>query len=331
MSKIVFVTGSEGFIGSHVVEALLRKKYKVIALVKYNSFSDIGHLKFIKNNNNLKIIFGDITDYIFIEKYCKNADFIIHLAAIISIPFSYESSKLCIDTNIIGTYNILEVAKKYNIKKIIHTSTSEIYGTAEYVPMDEKHPIKPQSPYAATKISADLLSISYFKSFNLPITIIRPFNCYGPRQSPRAFIPAVMLQLLKGVKKLKLGSLSPTRDFTYVTDTAEGFVKALQLKRHGDIINIGSKFEISMRETVNKIIKISGCKNIIIANDKKRIRPKKSEVDRLFSNNLKAKKILDWHPTHGGKKGFEKGLAKTFAWFKENNHFIDIDEKKYYI
>ena len=227
MSKNVFVTGSEGFIGSHVVEALLKNNYKVIALVKYNSFSDIGYLKYIKKKSNLKIVFGDITDLSFVEKYCSKVDYIIHLAAIISIPFSYYSSKFYIDTNIIGTYNILEVTKKFNIKKLIHTSTSEIYGTAAYVPMDENHPINPQSPYAATKISADLLCLSYFKSFNLPVTIIRPFNCYGPRQSPRAFIPAVMLQLLKGSKSLKIGSLHPTRDFTYVTDTANGFVKSL--------------------------------------------------------------------------------------------------------
>ena len=331
MSNTVFVTGSEGFIGSHVVEALLKKKYKVIALVKYNSFSDIGHLKYIKKNKNLNIVFGDITDIVFLEKHCRNVNFIIHLAAIISIPFSYVSSRFYIDTNIIGTYNILEISKKYKIKKIVHTSTSEIYGTADYVPMDEKHPIKPQSPYAATKISADLLCISYFKSFNLPVTIIRPFNCYGPRQSPRAFIPAVMVQLLKGVKKLKLGSLHPTRDFTYVTDTADGFIKALKLKKHGDIINLGSNFEISMRETVEKIIKISGLKNIKISQETKRLRPKKSEVERLFSKSSKAKRILKWSPTHNGKKGFEEGLVKTFKWFKQNNHFMNIDEKKYYI
>lgn len=331
MSNTVFVTGSEGFIGSHVVEALLKNNYKVIALVKYNSFSDIGYLKYIKKNSNLKIVFGDITDLSLIEKYCSKVDYIIHLAAIISIPFSYYSSKFYIDTNIIGTYNILEATKKFNIKKLIHTSTSEIYGTATYVPMDENHPINPQSPYAATKISADLLCLSYFKSFNLPVTIIRPFNCYGPRQSPRAFIPAVMLQLLKGSKSLKIGSLHPTRDFTYVTDTANGFVKSLKLKSHGEVLNLGSNFEISMRDTVKKIIKISGKKNIKINQENKRIRPKKSEVNRLFSKNTKAKKLLKWSPEYGGTKGFERGLIKTFKWFKDNDHFANIDEKQYYI
>ena len=312
--KRILVTGAGGFIGSNLVEKLIKKNFNVIALVQYNVENDFGWLdkiKFLKKKP--KIISGDICDSIFVEKICKNVDYIIHLAALISIPYSYRSPLSYVHTNILGTTNLLEAARKNKIKHFIHTSTSEVYGSAKYVPIDEMHPLNAQSPYAASKISADQICLSFQKSFNMPITIIRPFNTFGPRQSLRAVIPTILYQA--SIKnKIKLGNLKSKRDFTYVDDTVEAFLKAINKKRiHGEVINLGTGSEFS----INQIVKLSSellNKKIKIIKIKERIRPKKSEVNRLLSNNKKAKKLLGWSPKYTGRKGFKVALTKTLKW-----------------
>lgn len=318
--KKILVTGSEGFIGSHLVENLIRKGYCVKAFVLYNSFQSLGWLNQIKHKNNLEIFFGDIRSYDSVNQAIKDCDSVIHLAALIGIPYSYKTPKSYIDTNIIGTYNILETSNKNKIKKVIITSTSEVYGTANYVPIDEKHILNPQSPYAASKISADHLSMSYYHSFNLPVTILRPFNTFGPRQSPRAVIPALIKQFLKSNKvKLKVGNLSPTRNFNFVEDTISSFERALNTNQCiGKVINIGSDYEISVKNLIKLLEKISKKKVSKIICDKKRVRKKTSEVYRLSASNKLAKKILSWKPKYHKKKGFEKALTITYRWFEKN-------------
>tara|TARA_B100001989_G_scaffold233262_1_gene193039 strand:+ start:1842 stop:2828 length:987 start_codon:yes stop_codon:yes gene_type:complete len=324
----IFVTGACGFIGSHVVEKLLRLNYKVKALTYYNARNSIGWLNQIQKNNNLTIISGDICDSNFIENETKNVDAIINLAALIAIPYSYKAPKSYLDTNILGTYNILRSAQKNKISNTIITSTSEVYGTAKYIPIDEIHPLNAQSPYAASKIGADQLALSFFKSFNLPLTILRPFNTFGPRQSARAIIPTIITQLLNKQKIIKLGNLSPTRDFTYIDDTVDGFIKVLKYKKKGEVINIGNKFEISIREILNILKNDFGFRFKVIQ-DKKRIRPKKSEVERLFSDNNKAKKLLKWKPNYAGIKGFKKGIQKTIDWFSKKENLNYYNSKNY--
>ncbi len=321
--KKVFVTGASGFIGSHLVEKLLKKKYFVKALVPYEINGSIGWLTDIENKRGLKIIFGDVCDESFILKNTKDVDFIIHLAALISIPYSYISPKSYIKSNIEGTYNILEATKKNNIKRLIHTSTSEVYGTAQFSPINENHPINPQSPYAATKVSADSLCISYYKSFNLPVTIIRPFNTFGPRQSSRAVISTIISQLLLDNKKLYIGNINTKRDFTYVTDTVDGFIKALNCKKKidGETINLGTGKTISIKDVIKKICKILKI-NPILIKDKKRFRPIKSEVKILISNNNKAKKLLGWKPKYLGSKGLERSIRETIRWFNQKNNLL---------
>ena len=322
--KKILVTGSEGFIGSHLVETLLKKKYKVKALVQYNSFNSIGWINDLinKDSKNLQIFFGDIRDMSFIDKIMQDCDVVFNLAALIGIPYSYLAPTSYFETNVKGTLNILEAAKKNRIKKVIITSTSEVYGTGQYLPIDEKHPLVGQSPYSASKISADQLAMSYYYSFDLPVTIIRPFNTYGPRQSLRAIIPTIIQQILINKKKdINLGNISTTRDFSYVSDTVDGFVKSINSKSDGEIINLGSGFEISIEELVREIGHILGEK-VIIKKDKKRLRPKKSEVERLKSSNLKAKKILKWNPKFIGKKGLREGIKKTLNWFLKNKQLL---------
>jgi len=324
MEKI-FVTGADGFIGSHLVEALVKKGYPVKALVMYNSFNSWGWLDHVDNSikESIEVITGDIRDPFSMDEAVSDCNIILNLAALIAIPYSYNSPSSYVDTNIVGTLNLLQSTKKYNIQKMIHTSTSEVYGSARYVPIDENHPYSAQSPYAATKISADQLVLSFNKSFEIPTGIIRPFNTYGPRQSNRAIIPTVITQILSGLNELKLGNTYPTRDFSYISDTVNGIIATINSEEIiGQAINLGSGFEISIENTVKLISEIMG-NEIKIISDKNRIRKDSSEVDRLFSDNSLAKKLLKWSPEYNNTKGFERGLRKTIEWFsKEGNRKI---------
>lgn len=320
----ILITGASGFIGSHLVEKLISKKIKIRAFVEYNSFNSWGWLDSLSGalKKNIDIHIGDIRDINSVKKSLDGCDTVVHLAALIAIPFSYVSPDSYIDTNIKGTTNILQSCRELKIKKIIHTSTSEVYGSAQYIPIDENHPLQGQSPYAATKIGADQIALSFYRSFNLPITILRPFNTYGPRQSARAIIPTIITQALKN-KKINLGNLTPTRDFNYIDDVIDGFIKCLFSKKKlsGEVINIGSNYEISMEIVVKEILKILKIrKNIFLFSDKSRFRPKKSEVDRLCCNNNKAKKLLNWEPKLSSIAGLRKGLKKTINWFKKKNN-----------
>ena len=313
--KKVLVTGAGGFIGSHLVEKLVKLGVNMRALVRYNSRNDFGLIEILPNKIKAKIdiVTGDLRDSETIREIMKDREIIFHLGALIDIPYSYLHPREVVQTNIMGTLNILTAAKDMNIERIIHTSTSEVYGTAQYSPIDEKHLLQGQSPYSATKIAADKLAESFYCSFNLPITTIRPFNTYGPRQSARAIIPTIITQMLTK-KEIFLGSLFPTRDFTYVSDTVESFIKAAQShKSMGEVINVGSNFEISVGSLVEKISYLIG-KKVKITCDKKRIRPKKSEVGRLIANNSKAKELINWSP----KVTIDEGLKKTIKWIEKN-------------
>jgi len=312
----VLVTGAEGFIGSHLTELLVEKGFEVKAFVRYNFKNDWGWLEESKYKNDIEIYTGDVRDYDSVYDAMKGVDVVFHLAALIGIPYSYISPLAYIKTNTEGTYNILESGRKLNLKRIIITSTSEIYGTAQYVPIDEKHPYNPQSPYAASKAAADHLALSYYRSFGTPITIIRPFNTYGPRQSARAVIPTIISQILAGKKQIKLGNLSPTRDLNYVKDIANGFITVgLHENTIGDVYNLGSGQEISIGDLAQKIIELTG-KKVEIIEDAQRIRPEKSEVERLLSNAEKARKTTGWKP----KYTLEEGLKETIDWIKDNLH-----------
>ena len=307
----VLVTGADGFIGSHLTEMLLFKGHKVKALSQYNSFNYWGWLEELPLNSNLEIIPGDIRDPHFCKELVKNIDLIYHLGALIAIPFSYVAPESYIDTNIRGTLNICQAAKEQGNIRVIHTSTSEVYGTAQYVPIDEKHPKQPQSPYSASKIGADAIAMSFYNAFNLPVTIARPFNTYGPRQSARAIIPTIISQIANGVKEIKLGDLSPTRDFNFVKDTCNGFIALAENDSTiGKEVNIASNFEISMKNTLEIIKKImkSDVEFII---DEQRIRPEKSEVFRLWGDNSLIKKLTGFEPEYT----IERGLKETCEWF----------------
>jgi NAD dependent epimerase/dehydratase len=313
--KKVLVTGADGFIGSHLVETLVRRGYEVRALALYNSFNDWGWLETIKDLKKVEVVCGDVRDSKFCLKMTKDIDTVFHLAALIAIPYSYDAPESYVDTNVKGTLNICEAAMTNNVRRVLHTSTSEVYGTALYVPIDEKHKMQPQSPYSASKIAADAMAMSYFNSFELPLTIVRPFNTYGPRQSARAVIPTIISQLLKGQTTIKLGALSPTRDFSFVQDTADGFLAIAESDETiGKTLNLGSNFEISVGDTVKLISKVMN-KNIEIACDEERMRPVGSEVNRLFADNSLVKSCTNWKPQFGGVEGFEKGLALTIDWF----------------
>lgn len=314
MGKKILITGAGGFIGSHLTERCVKLGYDVRAFVRYNSKNNWGWLENLAANKNIEVVSGDIRDFDSVNKAMKGCEEVFHLAALIGIPYSYISPLAYIRTNIEGTYNILESARRYELRNIIITSTSETYGTAQYVPIDEKHPMVGQSPYSASKISADQLAISYYSSFNMPVKIVRPFNTYGPRQSARAVIPTVISQVLNGQSKIKLGNIHPTRDLTFVKDTVEGFIEIAKSKKlDGEITNIGMKEEISVENLVMLISKLMKAE-IDIESDDERIRPGKSEVERLFCNNSKIISNTEWEP----KYNLEKGLTETIEWLKSN-------------
>ena len=321
-NRKVLVTGADGFIGSHLVEGLVRTGCQVRAFVFYNSFNSWGWLEDLDSSikDSIEVFTGDIRDPYGVRKTVKDCDVVFHLAALIGIPYSYHSPENYVDTNIKGTLNILQAARDLGVSKIVQTSTSEVYGTAKFVPITEEHPLQGQSPYAATKIGADQLALSFHRSFQLPVAILRPFNTYGPRQSARAVIPTVITQALAGVRQIKLGAISPTRDFTYVTDTAQGFIACAKSdKTIGEVINIGSNFEISIKDLSEMILKLMDSDSQIVT-DAERIRPEKSEVERLWADNIKARQLMGWEPTHNGVDGLKKGLERTISWFSEQDN-----------
>ncbi|WAA09795.1 NAD-dependent 4,6-dehydratase LegB [Fervidibacillus albus] len=317
MKKKILVTGADGFIGSHLTEELVRQGYNVRAFVYYNSFNSWGWLDYSPEviKSSLDIFSGDIRDPYGVKEAMKGCTHVLHLASLIAIPYSYHSPSTYVDTNITGTLNIVQAARELGVEKIVHTSTSEVYGTAQYVPIDEHHPLQGQSPYSASKIGADQIAMSFYRSFDTPVTIIRPFNTYGPRQSARAVIPTIISQLANGKTKIKLGAISPTRDFNYVKDTVQGFISIMKSSKSiGEVINIGSNYEISIGETAEMIADIMGV-DLQIETDEQRLRPQKSEVERLWADNTKAKELLGWKPKYGGKEGFRRGLEETIEWF----------------
>jgi len=315
----ILVTGADGFIGSHLVDMLVRQGHDVRAFVLYNSFNSWGWLDSTGDDvkGNFEVFAGDIRDPHGVKEAMKNCPTVFHLAALIAIPYSYHSPATYVDTNVSGTLNIVQAARELGVQRVVHTSTSETYGTAQYVPINEEHPLQGQSPYSASKIGADQMALSYHRSFETPVTVVRPFNTYGPRQSARAVIPTVITQIASGKEEIKLGSLTPTRDFSYVTDTAAGFMALAECEEAvGDVVNLGSGFEISIGETVELIARVMG-KDVEISMDEQRIRPTKSEVERLFSDMSKAKKLIDWRPSYGGLEGFERGMAETVEFFTD--------------
>ncbi|OGS19420.1 MAG: NAD-dependent dehydratase [Elusimicrobia bacterium RIFOXYA2_FULL_50_26] len=314
----ILVTGADGFIGSHLVERLVQAGYNVRAFVFYNSFNSYGWLDSIPKEtvDKVEIFTGDIRDPNGVRNAMKGCSAVLHLAALIAIPFSYHSPDSYVDTNIKGTLNILNAARDLNLERVLVTSTSEVYGTACYVPIDEKHPLQGQSPYSATKIAADQLSLSFYRSFGLPVTIVRPFNTFGPRQSARAIIPAIICQLISGKNEIKLGSLHPTRDFLYVKDTVEGFLEILSSDNTiGEEINIATQTEISMGDLAVKLIRLTGSQARIVE-DAARIRPEKSEVERLLGKNEKIKNLTGWRPAFN----LDLGLQETVEWFKKEEN-----------
>lgn len=321
--KKVLVTGADGFIGSHLTERLLDRGYSVRAFVYYNSFNNWGWLDTLPKEklDKIEIFTGDIRDPNGVREAMKDIDMVFHLAALIAIPFSYHSPDSYVDTNIKGTLNVLQAARDLNTERILVTSTSEVYGTAQYVPIDEKHPYQGQSPYSATKIGADRLAESFYRSFNLPVTIVRPFNTYGPRQSARAVIPTIITQLLAGKEEIHLGSLTPTRDFNFVKDTADGFIAIAESdKTIGEEINIATQHEISIGDLANELIRQIN-PNAKIVCEEERMRPEKSEVNRLLGSNEKIKKLTEWSP----KYTFSEGLAETIEFFRNNLDKYKVD------
>ncbi|MBK5240789.1 NAD-dependent 4,6-dehydratase LegB [Clostridium sp.] len=314
--KKVLVTGAEGFIGSHLTERLVELGADVTALVQYNSLNSWGWIDSFDKNiiDSIRVETGDIRELDGMNRIIKGQEVVMHLAALIAIPYSYLSPMAYVRTNVEGTTNVLEACRMHDVEKIVHTSTSETYGTALYVPIDEKHPMQGQSPYSASKIGADKMAESFHKSFDMPIATIRPFNTYGPRQSARAVIPTIISQILADKKEIKLGSLTPTRDFNYVKDTAEAFVKIAESdKSIGEVINAGSNYEISIGDTVKKIINIIG-KDVKILCDEERLRPENSEVNRLWADNTKIKELTGWAPNYS----IDRGLEETVEWIKKN-------------
>lgn len=320
------VTGADGFIGSHLVEELLQKGYFVTAIVQYNSFNTWGWLDYIDNEKRLNVISGDVRDPHFCLNIVKDVDVIFHLAALIAIPYSYLAPDSYVDTNIKGTLNICQAAKQNGNIKVIHTSTSEVYGTALYVPIDEKHPKQPQSPYSASKIGADMMALSFYNSFGLPVVIARPFNTYGPRQSARAIIPSIISQIASGIKEIKVGDLSPTRDFNYVKDTVNGFIAIAESgdKSIGKEINISSNCEISMVDTFHLIKKIMKSE-VSFVKDDQRLRPTKSEVYRLWGDNKLITDLANYKPLFD----IEKGLTKTIEWYMNKSNLSKFKTNLY--
>lgn len=318
-NKKILVTGADGFIGSHLVEELVRTGHNVKAFVLYNSFNSWGWLdespKEIRDN--IEVFSGDIRDPYGVKKAIQGCDVVFHLAALIAIPYSYHSPDTYIDTNIKGTLNILQAAWELGITKVVHTSTSEVYGTAKFVPIHEEHPLQAQSPYSASKIGADQLALSFYRSFGTPVAIVRPFNTYGPRQSAKAVIPTIITQIASGRHSVKLGSIYPTRDFNFIKDIVRGFIAVANSENSiGEVINIGSNYEISIGDTVRLISEIMNCE-VDIEMEQIRLRPENSEVERLWADNSKAKKLLGWEPHYGGYQGLKQGLQETIQWFSD--------------
>lgn len=313
----ILITGADGFIGSHLTEELIRQGHDVRAFCLYNSFNSWGWLDQIETDvkESLEVVSGDIRDPHGVRTAMQDCNVVLHLAALIAIPYSYHSPATYVDTNVKGTLNVVQAARELGVRKVVHTSTSEVYGTARFAPITEEHPLQGQSPYSASKIGADQVAMSFYTSFETPVAVIRPFNTYGPRQSARAVIPTIITQIASGKRKLKLGSLHPTRDFNYVADTVNGFIAMAESDSAvGEVINIGSNFEISIGETVKMIAEVMGVQ-IEIETDDTRLRPEKSEVERLWADNRKARETLNWEPRYGGLEGLRRGLAETAAWF----------------
>lgn len=316
--KMILVTGADGFIGSHLVEALVRQGHHVRAFVLYNSFNSWGWLDTLPPMilRQIDVFSGDIRDPHGVKQALQGCAAVLHLAALIAIPYSYHSPDTYVDTNIKGTLNLLQAAREVGVEKFIHTSTSEVYGTARFVPINEEHPLQAQSPYAATKVAADQLALSFYLSFGLPVSIVRPFNTYGPRQSARAVMPTIITQLARGQRRLKLGALHPTRDFNYIKDTVSGFIAALAAENcAGEVINIGSGFEISIGDTARLIAELMGVNDMEIVTEEVRLRPAASEVERLCADNSKARRLLGWQPCYAGRDGLARGLEETIRWF----------------
>ncbi|AVV48785.1 MULTISPECIES: NAD-dependent 4,6-dehydratase LegB [Leptospira] len=331
--KKILVTGADGFIGSHLTEALVRQGYEVKAFVLYNSFNSWGWLDSCSPEvrGTFEVFAGDVRDPNGVRTAMKGCDAVLHLAALIAIPYSYHSPDTYVDTNVKGTLNIVQAAKDLNISKVVHTSTSEVYGTARFVPITEEHPLQGQSPYSASKIGADQIAMSFYSSFGVPVSVIRPFNTYGPRQSARAVIPTIITQIAKGNQKIKLGAVHPTRDFNFVKDTVSGFIAALNSDSAvGQVINLGSNYEITIGDTAKTIAELMKA-NIEIESDDQRLRPEKSEVERLWASNEKAKRLLNWEPSYGGLEGFRNGLIETIEWFMDPKNLFQYKTDIYNI
>lgn len=329
MAKKILVTGADGFIGSSLTEELVRRGYDVRAFVLYNSFNSWGWLDHASQEirGSLDVFAGDIRDPYGVKQAMKGCDVVLHLAALIAIPYSYHSPDTYVDTNVKGTLNVVQAARELEIEKVVHTSTSEVYGTARFVPITEEHPLQGQSPYSASKIGADQIAMSFYTSFNTPVATIRPFNTYGPRQSARAVIPTIITQIASGARSLRLGALHPTRDFNYIADTVDGFIAVAESERAvGEVINIGSNYEVSIGETVELIASQMNAE-IEITTDDIRLRPDKSEVERLWADNQKALELTGWKPRYAGKEGLKRGLKETIAWFSDpaNLNFYKAD------
>jgi dTDP-glucose 4,6-dehydratase len=331
--KRVLVTGADGFIGSHLTEALVRAGHDVRAFVMYNSLNSWGWLDTCDAaiRNDFDVFAGDIRDPYGVRQAMQGCDTVLHLAALIAIPYSYHSPYTYVDTNIKGTLNVVQAARELGVGKVIHTSTSEVYGTAQFVPITEAHPLRGQSPYSASKISADQIAMSYHASFGTPVAVVRPFNTYGPRQSARAVIPTIITQIAQGQREIKLGSVHPTRDFSHVNDTVRGFLAAHDSAAAvGEVINLGSNFEISVGEAARTIADVMGVEVEIVTDDE-RLRPAGSEVERLWADNSKAKDLLGWEPLYGGYAGFRRGLAETIDWFADPRNLAKYKWDRYNI
>lgn len=317
--KNVLVTGADGFIGSHLTEALVREGFKVRAFVLYNSFNSWGWLDqcALDVKGQFEVFAGDIRDPHGVRTAMKECDAVLHLAALIAIPYSYHSPDTYVDTNVKGTLNVVQATRELGVQRLVHTSTSEVYGTARFVPMTEEHPVQGQSPYSASKIGADQIAMSFHRSFDTPVVTLRPFNTYGPRQSARAVIPSVITQIASGRRQIKLGAMHPTRDFSYVSDTVAGFIAALRADGIvGEVINLGSGYEISIGDTARAVAEVMGAE-IELVSDDQRLRPPASEVDRLFASYAKAERLMGWSPQYAGVDGFKRGLAHTIEWFQD--------------
>ena len=332
IKKKILVTGADGFIGSHLTERLVRAGYDVRAFVLYNSFNSWGWLDDapVDIKKSLDIFSGYIRDPYGVRKAMEGCDTVLHLAALIAIPYSYHSPDTYVDTNIKGTLNVVQAARDFDVK-VVHTSTSEVYGTALTVPISESHPLQGQSPYSASKIGADQIALSFYSSFETPVTVLRPFNTYGPRQSARAVIPSIITQIASGVRELKLGALHPTRDFNYVKDTVSAFEKIMQSDAAiGTVVNAGSGFEISIGDTVKMIADVMGVE-VSIKTDEQRLRPEKSEVERLLADNSRLKTLTDWSPQYGSLEGMRQGLQETVEWFSSPDNLARYKAERYNI